>query len=216
MKLSTVAAAVAALIATDAKPSEAQIIAACIAADKKGKDEGGLGPVEIENKAKDEKEAEEKAAKDEAEKTAKDEAEKAAKDAAEKAKDDEVDGMDDEQPKMSATGNSGAGGAEPAKDKKGMDAKSVAALIAANDAKHAAAREVETILGVVALDSAADYFKAALDKLGVDTAGVHASAFPSLLKLAKDKLDATTPTMASDSARVSVMAAAIPGYNRLK
>lgn len=208
MKLSTVAAAVAALIATDAKPSEAQIIAACIAADKKGKDEGGLGPVEIENKAKDEKEAEEKAAKDEAE--------KAAKDAAEKAKDDEVDGMDDEQPKMSATGNSGAGGKEPAKDKKGMDAASVAALIAANDAKHAAAREVETIVGVVALDSAADYYKAALDKLGVATDGVHASAFPSLLKLAKDKLDATTPTMASDSARVSAMSGAIKGYDRLR
>src|SRR5258708_6263291 len=56
MKLSKVAAAVAALLATDAKPTEAQIMAACIAADKKGKDEGGLGPVEIENKAKDEKE----------------------------------------------------------------------------------------------------------------------------------------------------------------
>ena len=55
MKLSKVAAAVAALLATDAKPTEAQIMAACLAADKKGKDEGGLGPVEIENKGKDKK-----------------------------------------------------------------------------------------------------------------------------------------------------------------
>src|ERR1700676_5498564 len=121
MKLSKVAAAVAALLATDAKPTEAQIMAACIAADKKGKDEGGLGPVEIENKAKDEKEAEEKAAKDAAE-------EKAAKDAAEeleKAKDAEIAAEDDIQPSKSASGNAGAGGAEPAKDKKGMDAAGV-------------------------------------------------------------------------------------------
>lgn len=232
MKLSKVAAAVAALLATDAKPSEAQIMAACIAADKKGgKDEGGLGPVEIEKKAKDEKEAAEKAAdaaagfygnaKDEWEKMD-DKAKDAARDKARDEKDDpehtndaDVDAEDDEQPKKSATGNSGAGGAEPAKDKKGMDAKGVAALIAANDAKHAAAREVESILGVVTFDSADAYYSAALAKLGVDTAGVHASAFPTLLKLAKDKLDARTPVMASDANTVKTMAGAIKGYTRL-
>ncbi len=237
MKLSKVAAAVTALLATDAKPTEAQIMAACIAADKKGKDEGGLGPVEIENKAKDEKEKAEDAkefgaadaaaeyfghTKDEWEdmsakdrKGARDKA-RDSNDDPEKTNDAEIDAEDDEQPKKSANGNSGAGGAEPAKDKKGMDAKGVAALIAANDAKHAAAREVESILGVVAYDSAEGYYKAALTKLGVDTAGVHASAFPSMLKLARDRADAQTPTMATDAARVTSMAAVIPGYGRLK
>jgi hypothetical protein len=237
MKLSLVATAVKALLATDAKPTEAQIMAACIAADKKGKDEGGLGNVEIQNKAKDEKEKAEDAkefgakdaeanyfghTKDEWEDmSAKDR--KSARDKAHDGNDDpehtndgEVEAEDDEQPKKTGTGNSGAGGEEPAKDKKGMDSKGVAALIAANDAKHAAAREVESILGVVVYDSASAYYKAALDKLGVDTAGVHASAFPTLLKLAKDKVDAQTPTLATDAARVSTMAGAIKGYSRLK
>ena len=49
LKASKVASVVAALIATDAKPTEAQILAAILAADKKGKDEGGLGNVEIQN-----------------------------------------------------------------------------------------------------------------------------------------------------------------------
>lgn len=230
MKLSKVAAAVAALLATDAKPTEAQIMAACIAADKKGKDDNtGLGPKELD-KAKDEKDKTDNAAADAAaeyfgktkdeweDMSAKDRA--AARDAAgddpEKTNDAEIDAEDDIQPKKTATGNSGAGGAEPAKDKKGMDAAGVAALIAANDAKHAASREVESILGVVTYDSAADYYKAALDKLGVDTAGVHVSAFPSLLKLARDKVNAETAApLATDSARVTGMAGAIKGYSRL-
>jgi hypothetical protein len=216
MKLSKVAAAVAALLATDAKPTEAQIMAACIAADKKGKDEGGLGPVEIENKAKDKA----KDAKDDPESTndefpEKDDKAKDSKDDDKAEDEDYVDGMDDIQPKKSANGNSGAGGAEPAKDKKGMDAAGVAALIAANDAKHVAAREVEPILGVVAYDSAAAYYGAALAKLGVDTAGVPAAAFPAMLKLAVRTVEAQTPTMASDAARVTGMAGAIKGYNRL-
>jgi uncharacterized protein len=222
MKLSKVAAAVAALLATDAKPTEAQIMAACIAADKKGKDEGGLGPVEIQNKAKDKKGSDEFPPKDKAEdgddpeKTNDEFPEKAKdeKDDEDKAKDEEVDGMDDVQPAQKP--DKARAGAEPAKDKKGMDAAGVAALIAANDAKHAAAREVESILGVVAYDSAAEYYKAALVKLGVDTDGVHASAFPSLLKVAKDRANAQAPTMASDAARVSSMATAIKGYDRLR
>lgn len=232
MKLSKVAAVVTALLAHDAKPTEAQIIAAVVAADKKGKDEGGLGPVEIENKGKDgkgkdefpDKKDDKKDAKDRKGKDEKDDPEgtnaKDGKDDEDKdgAKDGEMDveGNDDVQPKKSANGNAGAGGAEPSKDSKGMDAKGVAAAIAANDAKHAAAREVEPILGVVTLDSAGAYYKAALDKLGVDTKDVHESAFPALLKLAKDKANAAAAPLATDAARVSGMAGAIKGYDRLK
>ena len=219
MKLSKVAAAVAALLATDAKPTEAQIMAACIAADKKGKDEGGLGPVEIQDKGKDAK------GKDEFPPKKEDKTEDEKDDKAEDEKDDpehtndadpEMEAEDDVQPKVTASPGPTGKKPEPAKDKKGMDAAGVAALIAANDAKHAAAREVESILGVVAYDSAAEYYKAALVKLGVDTDGVHASAFPSLLKIAKDRANAQAPTMASDAARVSSMATAIKGYDRLR
>jgi hypothetical protein len=234
MKLTTVAAAVAALLATDAKPTEAQIMAACIAADKKAKDEGGLGPVEIQDKAKDEKEK----ADDEKEFGAEDAKEEyfghtkdewedmpakdraAARDKARDSKESELENAEDGEvePKESVTGGgkpAGNAGPKPASDKKGMDAAGVASLIAANDAKHAAAREVESILGVVTYDSADAYYKAALTKLGVDTAGVHASAFPSMLKLAKDRAEARTPTMASDAATVKTMATAIKGYDRL-
>ena len=224
MKLSKVAAAVAALLATDAKPTEAQIMAACIAADKKGKDEGGLGPVEIQNKAKDKKAGDEfpekddkaKDGADDPEKTNDEFPEKAKDEKDDKAEDEDVEGMDDVQPKVTASPGPTGKKPEPAKDKKGMDAAGVAALIAANDAKHAAAREVESILGVVAYDSAAEYYKAALVKLGVDTDGVHASAFPSMLKLAKDRANAQTPVLASDAAAVKSMATAIKGYDRLR
>jgi hypothetical protein len=213
MKASKVASVVAALIASDAKPTEAQILAAILAADKKGKDEGGLGPVEIQNKAKDEKDDKaEDAEKDDPESTNDEFPEKD-----DKAKDADMDdeAEDDIQPKMSASGNSGSGGKEPAKDKKSMDA-AIKIALDARDALHAARRDVETVLGVVGYDSAAAVYKAALDKLGVTTDGVDASAFPALFKLARDKVEASTPRLASDAAAVRGMASVIKGYDRLK
>jgi uncharacterized protein len=201
MKISALTAALAhaGLLATDAKPEAVAVeLNKLLAADKKARDEAAE-----EKAAKDAAEAEEKAAKD------------AEKDDAD-ANDEDVD-ADDELP------DAPPGGAKkPAPtniDKKGkdkaMDSKSVAALIAANDAKHAAAREVEPILGVVSYDSADKYYKAALDKLGVATDGVHASAFPALLKLAKDKATASAPIV-GDAAAASDMVKAIPGLARLR
>jgi hypothetical protein len=232
MKASKVATVVAALLATDAKPTEAQILAAILAADKKGKDEGGLGPVEIE-KAEDEKDKEDNKAADAAAEyfgKTKDEWEKmpakdraAARDKARDEKDDpehtndadpEMEGEDEVQPEKTANGNSGAGGKEPAKDKKAHDA-AIKLALDARDALHAARRDVETVLGVVAYDSAADVYKAALDKLSVDTTGVHKSAFRSLFVMARDKVTAQTPALASDAASVKTMAGAIKGYTRL-
>jgi hypothetical protein len=236
MKASKVAQVVSALLATDAKPTEASILAAIIAADKKGKDEGGLGPVEIENKAKDEKDKDDNAAADAAAEyfgKTKDEWEKmpakdraAARDKARDEKDDsehtndsdtDVEGMDDVQPKESVTGGgspAGNKGKEPAKDAKAMDAK-IKQAIDARDALHAARRDVETVLGVVAYDSAADVYKAALDKLGVDTTGVHPSAFAALFRVKREAVTASAPTLGSDAATVTTMASKIKGYNRL-
>jgi hypothetical protein len=218
MKLSTVAAAVAALLATDAKPTEAQIMAACIAADKKGgKDEAGLGPDKIEktDKAEDEKDDKDEKAKDRKGKDEKDDPEHT-----NDGDPDDVDAMDDIQPKESANGNSGNGGKETTQDKKSMDKKgmdaAIKAAIVANDALHVARREVEPVLGPVTYDSAGAVYKAALVKLGVATDGVHESAYPALFKLARDKVEAQTPVIATDAARVTSMAAAIPGYGRLR
>ena len=128
--------------------------------------------------------------------------------------DEEVDAEDDVQPKKSASGNSGAGGAETTQDKKGMDA-AISKALAARDALHAARREVEPVLGVVAYDSASEVYKAALAKLGVAVDGVHPSAYAKLFQMARDKADASAPVMASDASAVQGMAAVIQGYGRL-
>jgi hypothetical protein len=57
---------------------------------------------------------------------------------------------------------------------------------------------------VVAMDSAESIYKFALDANGVDTAGVHTSAFPSLVKMLVEKNSATpSPKVALDSASVT-------------
>ncbi len=69
----------------------------------------------------------------------------------------------------------------------------------------------------MSFDSADKYYKAALDKLGVDTAGVHASAFPALLKIAKDSATASaSATLVGDAAAVTGMSTGLKGYGRLR
>jgi len=68
---------------------------------------------------------------------------------------------------------------------------------------------------VVAYDSAEAVYKAALDKLGVDTAGVHPSAFATLFRMKREAVTATAPVLGSDAATVKTMAGAIKGYTRL-
>lgn len=87
----------------------------------------------------------------------------------------------------------------------------VTAALASRDALHTARREVESILGVVAYDSAAEVYKAALTKLGVTTDGVDSSAFAALLKLATK---AAAPAIVGDSATVQSMVTAFPGLAR--
>lgn len=204
MKISAIVASLVAskLLATDAKPEAVTAeLSKLLATDKKAKDE-----------AKE---------KDDADKAA---ADKAAKDAAEKEDpentndadlDDDMDAGDEFPEKPEGGAEKPGGKDKKAKDKKGMDSAGVAALIAANDAKHVAAREVESILGIVTHDSADAYYNAALTKLGVDTAGVHASAFPSLLKIAKDRAVAASPIV-GDSAASADMVKNIPGLARLR
>lgn len=103
------------------------------------------------------------------------------------------------------------------KREQAMDAASVRAAInaatralkAEHQAIRAAERDVFPIVGEIttAMDSAAEVYKLALDHLGVDTAGVHPSAYPALVKMARDRQ--ATPRIATDTAGAATRLKAI-------
>jgi uncharacterized protein len=93
-------------------------------------------------------------------------------------------------------------------DKPAMDAaiaasvsKAVAEAVAATNALHAAREEVAPLVGKVALDSAEAVYAFALKQQGIDTSGVHPSAFPAMVKMAKASKPGQAP-MAHDRAPV--------------
>lgn len=107
------------------------------------------------------------------------------------------------------------GGAEkptgkPAKNEGAMDtAKVIAAAVAAAtkglNAAHEAREMVKPLVGaVIGMDSADAIYKFALEKRGVDVAGIHPSAFKHLVKLEVEKVSAPAPrtTIATDSATI--------------
>jgi len=78
---------------------------------------------------------------------------------------------------------------DPAMDAVLIDVQTIAKdevskAIMANDALHAARRAVEPVVGVVGLGSAEAVYRFALDQMGMDTHGVHASALPTIFNLA--------------------------------
>lgn len=102
----------------------------------------------------------------------------------------------------------------------GMDSaavtKLVADAVAARDALHTASREVEPIVGLRAFDNAGDAYKAALETLGVDIAGVPPSAYRAMLTLAKSARSSAPPAaFALDQGSQAEIAARIPHLNRL-
>lgn len=207
------------------------------AAEDKARDSKGGKDADLSDEEKKEaykSAAKDKRAKDEADKEAKKAAEdKAAADAAEsekdKAEDTAIEEVEKKASDMKAArdarrgardGNppeGPAGGApKPGMDEKisRADAQKLAtdaanAAIAARDALHAARKEVEPHVGVVALDSAEAVYGFALKQLGVTIEGVHASAYPALLKLATDKKAAP---VADDSDKVLPF----PNLSRIK
>lgn len=80
-----------------------------------------------------------------------------------------------------------------------------------------AEQAVRPLIGdVVAMDSAEDVYRTALEQAGVDIDGVHPSAFPSLVKMAISQKDNKRPVIAQDSASVSDFEKAYPGAGKLK
>jgi len=78
--------------------------------------------------------------------------------------------------------------------------------------------EVRPLIGdVVAMDSADDVYRTALEQTGVDLTGVHPSAFRSMVKYAIEQKQAVkTPRVALDAAAASTFAADFPTAGKLK
>lgn len=142
-----------------------------------------------EAEKEDKEEAKEKAAEDE-----ETEEEKAEREAKEKAAEDEEedDKKKDDEDKKTAM--------DAAIRKAGSDAEAKA--VARFNAIRRAEADVKPLIGdVVAMDSADDIYKFALDSLNIAHKGVHPSAFPALIEMAKtQKAAPKNPVIALDSA----------------
>lgn len=193
-KVAAIRATLKPLLAQDAD-LEAEVRKALLALDEAEKED------EKENKPADDEDDDEKDKK----KTADDEGDEDDKDK-KKTADDEDDEEDD---KVSKTA---------------MDS---AIRLAADSATKKAAenfrkvREAEQIVrpligDVVAMDSAEDVYRTALEQSGVDIAGVHPSAYPAMVKMAISQKENSRPVIAQDSASVSEFEKAFPTAGKLK
>lgn len=81
-----------------------------------------------------------------------------------------------------------------------------------------AEQAVRPLIGdVVAMDSAEDVYRTALEQSGVDITDVHPSAFPSLVKMAISQKENSRPApLAQDSASISDFEKAFPTAGKLK
>lgn len=143
---------------------------------------GGAADAELTDEEKEEarEKAKDKKAKDKAAKDAKDA--KAAKDAARRARDDDPDHREDFSEDAQTVTVDQMNAAIATKSK-----EAVKEAIARTEALHAARREVEPVCGHCALDSADAVYAYALKQLGVETKDIHASAYPAMLKMAREK-----------------------------
>lgn len=76
---------------------------------------------------------------------------------------------------------------------------------------------VRPLIGdVVAMDSADDVYRTALEQSGVDIKGVHPSAFPALVQMAIRQKQNSRPVIAQDSTSISDFEKAFPTAGKLK
>lgn len=193
-KVAAIRATLKPLLAQDAD-LEAEVRKALLALDEAEKED------EKENKPADDEDDDEKDKK----KTADDEDDEEGKDKKKTAEDED----DEEDDKVSKTA---------------MDS---AIRLAADSATKKAAenfrkiREAEQVVrpligDVVAMDSAEDVYRTALEQSGVDIAGVHPSAYPAMVKMAISQKENSRPVIAQDSASVSEFEKAFPTAGKLK
>ena len=193
-KVAAIRATLKPLLAQDAD-LEAEVRKALLALDEAEKED------EKENKPADDEDDDEKDKK----KTADDEDDEEDKDKKKTAEDED----DEEDDKASKTA---------------MDS---AIRLATDSATKKAAenfrkiREAEQVVrpligDVVAMDSAEDVYRTALEQSGVDISGVHPSAYPAMVKMAISQKENSRPVIAQDSASVSEFEKAYPTAGKLK
>lgn len=193
-KVAAIRATLKPLLAQDAD-LEAEVRKALLALDEAEKED------EKENKPADDEDDDEKDKK----KTADDEDDEEDKDKKKTAEDED----DEEDDKVSKTA---------------MDS---AIRLAADSATKKAAenfrkiREAEQVVrpligDVVAMDSAEDVYRTALEQSGVDISGVHPSAYSAMVKMAISQKENSRPVIAQDSASVSEFEKAFPTAGKLK
>ncbi|HED4122959.1 TPA: DUF2213 domain-containing protein [Klebsiella variicola subsp. variicola] len=136
--------------------------------------------------------------------------------------DGEEDGEEDKDKKKTAEDED-----DEEDDKVSKTAMDSAIRLAADSATKKAAenfrkiREAEQVVrpligDVVAMDSAEDVYRTALEQIGVDISGVHPSAYPAMVKMAISQKESSRPVIAQDSASVSEFEKAFPTAGKLK
>ncbi|HDZ0657515.1 TPA: DUF2213 domain-containing protein [Klebsiella pneumoniae] len=207
-KVAAIRATLKPLLAQDAD-LEAEVRKALLALDEAEKeDEKENKPADDEDDEKDKK------------KTADDEGDEEDKDK-KKTADDEGDEEDKDKKKTAEDEG------DEEDDKVSKTAMDSAIRLAADSATKKAAenfrkiREAEQVVrpligDVVAMDSAEDVYRTALEQSGVDIAGVHPSAYPAMVKMAISQKENSRPVIAQDSASVSEFEKAFPTAGKLK
>ncbi|HBX2743289.1 TPA: DUF2213 domain-containing protein [Klebsiella pneumoniae] len=208
-KVAAIRATLKPLLAQDAD-LEAEVRKALLALDEAEKED------EKENKTADDEDDDEKDKK----KTADDEDDEEDKDKKKTAEDE--DDEEDKDKKKTAEDED-----DEEDDKVSKTAMDSAIRLATDSATKKAAenfrkiREAELVVrpligDVVAMDSAEDVYRTALEQSGVDIAGVHPSAYPAMVKMAISQKENSRPVIAQDSASVSEFEKAFPTAGKLK
>lgn len=185
--------ALQAKLASDAKPEDIDAIIAQLAQDS-------AEAAESEGK----KPAEDDDDNDDGKKPAEDDDDDS-DDGKKKPAEDEGDDNDDDKPTKAAMDAA----IKVAEDRATVNAtKRIEALFQARE-------DVKPLVGQVALDSAESVYKFALDQKGIDTKGVHPSAYRSMVQMLKSAPE-TKAKPAMDAQSVSAVHAKFPKLSRIK
>lgn len=185
--------ALQAKLASDAKPEDIDAIIAQLAQDS-------AEAAESEGK----KPAEDDDDNDDGKKPAEDDDDDS-EDGKKKPAEDEGDDNDDDKPTKAAMDAA----IKVAEDRATVNAtKRIEALFQARE-------DVKPLVGQVALDSAESVYKFALDQKGIDTKGVHPSAYRSMVQMLKSTPE-TKAKPAMDAQSVSAVHAKFPKLSRIK
>lgn len=190
-KAAAIRATLKPLLAADAD-LEAEVRKALLALDEADKED-----------EKDKKPAEDEDEEDKKDKPAEDEDD----DSEDKKTADDEDEEDDEKVSKTAMDSAIRLAADSATKKAAQNFRAV----------REAEQSVRPLIGdVVAMDSADDVYRTALEQSGVDIKGVHPSAFPAMVKMAISQKENSRPVIAQDSASISEFEKAYPTAGKLK